>query len=529
MFIKDWTKADIRFGLVYPNLYKIGTSSYSMRLLYFLLNSYENIVCERIFLPEKIMFPASKDLLPIDSIYSLENGIHPKDFDILGFSLQFENDFKNILWILEKADIPLKVLERRNPAMKYSTSSNMKHFPLVIGGGPVATSNPIPFCKFFDLFFIGDAEPSLEPFLTRFLSFKQESISFEEFMLTVSKIKGIYVPSLKNEVRRAVLKNLDDSLVPIIQPSVSELAENMIFLDKFLLEINRGCPYSCKFCISSHHNHPFRNRNYENIIKAIKQASAYLTFKTIGFIGSCVSAHPRFVDICQFILEIGKKFTIPSIRIDHLTDSLIDIFEKSELKTITIAPETATNSLRFGLNKKITNEQFFSALEKIKKSKIKNIKFYFLVGLPHETSKDIETMVEFVKEIAQMGFDKNSLRINVNPFVPKLNTPYEKATDFYISENLDFLLKKLNFIEKELKGVRSVKLKFSSSKNLIKEAKLQTMISMGNEDIGDILTGYYSAGANFGSLRRELNDRTFSLDEYYDKIKSCYSPWKLNV
>ena len=165
--IKDWGKIDISFGLIYPNIYKIGMSSYSIRLLYNMINEYERIACERIFLPEKIKFPASQDYSSINNIRSIENKILPGDFDILGFSMHFENDFRNILWILEKAGIPLSSNER----LESSVQEN-KHYPLIIGGGPVATSNPLPLCKFFYLFFFGDAEPNLVTFFIFFISYQ---------------------------------------------------------------------------------------------------------------------------------------------------------------------------------------------------------------------------------------------------------------------------------------------------------------------------------------------------------------------
>ena len=174
VIIKDWGKMDISFGLIYPNIYKVGMSSYSIRLLYDIINGYEKIACERIFLPEKIKFPASQDFSSKNSIRSIENKMLPGDFDILGFSIHFENDFRNILWILEKAGIPLSSNERLASYIK-----EREHYPLIIGGGPVATSNPLPLSQFFDLFFIGDAEPNLDPFFNLFNSFQSNEMTYQ--------------------------------------------------------------------------------------------------------------------------------------------------------------------------------------------------------------------------------------------------------------------------------------------------------------------------------------------------------------
>ena len=243
--IKDWRKVDLSVGLIYPNVYKIGMSCYAIRLLYFLINSHENYVCERIFLPEKIKFPASEDNNSVEVIRSVENKIHPIEFDILGISVQFENDYRNILWILDKAGIPLTYKERLE-----ISSSTKKIFPLVIGGGPVITSNPQPFSEIFDLLFIGDSEPNLELMLQSFLKYKFNKINFQEFLGETIKIDGIYVTSYNNNVKRVYLKNLDDSPTPHYQLISNNLNYNTIFENRYFIEVNRGCPFQCKFCIS---------------------------------------------------------------------------------------------------------------------------------------------------------------------------------------------------------------------------------------------------------------------------------------
>jgi len=169
LIIKDWRNIDFSFGLIYPNTYKIGMSSYAIRLLYFLINSYDNIVCERIFLPEKVKYPAHSYITPQSQIRSIENRVLLDHFDILGFSLQFENDFKNVLWILENSLIPIS-----SQARVINREDNGEKYPLIIAGGPVSTSNPLPFSQFFDLMFIGDCEPNLNLFFKIFENYKHK-------------------------------------------------------------------------------------------------------------------------------------------------------------------------------------------------------------------------------------------------------------------------------------------------------------------------------------------------------------------
>ncbi|MFW9879947.1 MAG: radical SAM protein, partial [Candidatus Thorarchaeota archaeon] len=322
LIVKDWRDIDFSFGLIYPNVYKIGMSSYSIRLLYYLINSYENIVCERIFLPKNVRYPASSDYSPESSLRSIENKILPRDFDILGFSLHFENDFKNILWILEKANIPIMFQKRQE-----LISSVITEFPLIIGGGPVVTSNPIPLSKIFDILFIGDAEPNIDLFFKIFHDYKSKKITYSELLAKSGKVDGIFIPSLNNKPRRAILKNLDNSPIPIYQLLTKVSKDKTIFEGNFFIETNRGCPFQCKFCISSFHNSPFRNRSYENIIEVIDKAIQNLNFETISLIGSCVSSHPKFKQICEYIINQGKQLTLPSLRIEHITPEIIQILE----------------------------------------------------------------------------------------------------------------------------------------------------------------------------------------------------------
>lgn len=523
MIVKDWRNVDLSFGLIYPNVSKIAMSSYSIRLLYFMINSHDNYVCERIFLPERIKFPASQDTTSEDKLRSIENKILPNQFDILGFSIQFENDFKNILWILEKAGIPLTHKER-----KESSIQNKGIFPLIVGGGPVATSNPMPLSKVFDLFFVGDSEPNLDLVLKLFLKYKSSKISFLKFLKLATSIEGIFVPSHSNKVKRAVLKNLNDSSIPNYQLITKASTENAIFEDRFFIEVNRGCPFQCKFCISSFHNSPFRNRSFENITNAIEEGIRYSDFNTISLIGSCVSAHPKFSEICKFIINKGKRLTIPSIRIEHLTSEVIQILEKGNIKTITVAPETGSEKLRYELGKKISNDKIILLLKELKDSKIKNVKLYFLIGLPNETEREIDETIEFLKELGNIDFNRASLRISVNPLVPKLNTPYEKEITSFLKEHIKNFKLKYQKLEQELKNISTIKLKFLNLKGIINNAKLQALISLGDENIGDLLINYYLNGANFGSLRRTQKELKFSIDDYFLKIKGCYIPWKFN-
>ncbi|MBA7548561.1 hypothetical protein ES705_41022 [subsurface metagenome] len=357
------------------------------------------------------------------------------------------------------------------------------------------------------------------------MDYQLKKINFQAFLDRLKNIEGIFIPALDNKTNRAVLKNLDESPTPQFQllAKNDNNNKNKIFEENYFVEVNRGCPYQCKFCLSSFHNSPFRNKSYEEIIKTIEEGIKHSNFKKISLIGSCISSHPKFVEICEFIINKGKNFSIPSIRLEHITPKIIKIFEKNDVKTITIAPETGTESLRYNLGKKISNEKILQVLNQIKESKIKKVKFYFLVGLPNETDYDVLEIINLLKSIKKIGFTRNELKVNINPFVPKLNTPYGNKCHFYLSNNLSNLKLKLKTLEIALKNIVSIK--FKNSKNVVNNARLQALISLGDRNVSELLLQYYFNGANMGALRRAEKDLNFSIDSYFQKVQDGYKPW----
>ncbi|MHA1704824.1 MAG: B12-binding domain-containing radical SAM protein [Promethearchaeota archaeon] len=523
LIVKDWRKIDITFGLVYLNKLELMLSSYTIRLLYDFLNSRANVACELFCIPEKVKYPASIDLTPNNSIRSLENEMKPLEFDILGFSLQYELNVKNFFWFLEKSGIPFYSKKRE----EMRKNENV-HIPIIIMGGPVITSNPLPLNNFVDFFFIGDAEPNLHDFLNLFLKYKEKKLEYKELLKEASLIEGIYVPLLKNHAKRAILKSLDNSPTPINQIFFQNNERAEGFSENFLLEINRGCPFACKFCISSYHNRPFRNKSKENLLTSIKSTANLKQFKKISLIGSCVSAHPNFKEICLEVLKLGLNLSIPSMRIDHLSSEIVKILEASGIKSITLAPEAGSEKLRYKLGKRISDEKIISTLREISLSKIKNVKLYFLIGLPDETYDDIESISNMISTISHFKFEKGAIRANINPLIPKFNTPFEKEIDFYISDNMKILINRLKSLQENLGKNPRVKLKFQKFKELVNDARLQVLISLGDENTSKFLLEYYLEGATMGALRRVEKKLSFSLDEYLTRIKNGYKPWTLN-
>ncbi len=524
---KDWRSIKLTFALIYPNIYNVGMSCYSIHLLYHLINSRDDIACERFFIPEKVKYPAQQNGNILKKrIVSLENSIFLSEFDVLGFSIQFENDYRNVLWTLEAAGIPLTSNERQKKAKNQEIV-----YPLIIAGGPCATSNAMVLSNYADYFVIGDVEPSLDNLLDLMVESKEKSGKLNLDLARLASIDNIFIPSINSECKRSVLKNLDDSSTPILQiksifkdERTKKKRKNLEFGDTFLLEVNRGCPYSCKFCISCHHNAPFRNKTFKNLVETINKATQVQEIKKITFIGSSVTSHPKFKELCEHAVDKKIDFMIPSIRIDHISKDLIEVFERGNIKTITIAPETGYEKLRYSLGKQITNTQIIETIKIIRDSKIKNIKFYFLIGLPGEWEEDVDAIIELMTEISELGFDKDSLRVNINPFIPKLNTPYQIYTDYFSKENFTDLKRKLEKIQKSLIKIPAIKLKIKNIKDLLNKAMIQAIFSLGDKEVSKILLDYYNMGATYGALKKAAKNSGFSFDEYFERIKEGYKP-----
>jgi radical SAM family uncharacterized protein len=518
---KPWG-GKISICLVYPNHYSVGMSNLGFQTVYRLLNEAEDVVCERAFLPDP------EDLQEYSStqtpLLSLESQKPLRDFDILAFSISFENDYVHILTLLDLARIPLGSRLRE------------RGFPLVIGGGVAVFLNPEPLGEFFDCFVLGEAEEVIVEFLDvcRKALAEKGPAEKETLLRVLACIEGIYVPgfydvssredgkieSVKPEpgvpqrVRRRWVKELDRF------PSRSALfTPDTEFNEMALVEVNRGCPRGCRFCGACFAYHPFRNRSLP-LLESLAD-DALQKERRIGLTGTAVSDYPNIVSLCRSILDQHGGVSLSSLRVDAVRSPLIQCLKESEGRTVAIAPEAGSERLRRIIRKAYKEEEILGAVKTLVENGIVQIKCYFMIGLPFETDEDVKAIPLLAKRIRHQirstgEGHKKSWRVvlSVNPFIPKPGTPFQWAPLDDVKE----LKRKLKIIQTGLKNEKGIRMIY----DLPKWAYVQALLSKGDRRVAKILLTVHEDKGDWGKALRETSVnpdffvyRTRDLDEIF--------------
>ena len=393
-----------------------------------------------------------------------------QNVDCMGFSVSFELDILTIIKMLQKYNIPLK--------SEYRDENN----PIVFSGGPVMMSNPIPYQDFFDFICIGEKISLNKAFevLENKNNFKRD-----EVLQQLSEIEGIYVPKYPKKVKIT----RDDIQKEVIYTPI--LSDNSFFKNTFIIEIERGCPKMCNFCLASWLNLPTRFAPYDKIIEAIDLGLQYTN--KIALLGAYVAGHPKFKDIIKYISSKENiELSVSSLRADLADKELIETLVKCGQKTATIALEAGSQRLRNLINKDLTNEQILKTVSDMKKYGLKGVKIYVMLGLPTEMQDDIDELINLIKEIKKTtkGFN---ITISASTFIPKAHTPFEKVN----REDKKSLENKIQYLKKSFH-----KLGIDFRPSSIEWDIVQSILSRYPESLSDFLIDVVENGANLGSFKK---------------------------
>lgn len=516
----SWNEGRYRIALVYPNTYHQGMSNLGFLTVYQLLNQRDDCLCERFFLPDK------DDLAQHERsgspLLSLESEHRLTDFDLIAFSISFENDYLNLPVIFNLSGIPFFSADR-DPS-----------WPLVLFGGVCAFINPEPLADIVDLVAVGEAEPILPKMLAVLLT---NTADREGCLKALAQLPGIYVPKfytpvyaetgeviqvnsgneIPAQVRRQFLSELDQS------PSRSFIQTvDTEFGTMALTEVSRGCSRGCRFCAAGFVYLPPRERSLDNLLEQVDVGLCQRN--RIGLVAAAVADYANIKELQQGILKRGGELSMSSLRLDALTVEEVEILHQGGHKSVAIAPEAGSQRLRNFINKGIDEEQILLAVQMLAAGGIKNLKLYFIIGFPGEIQSDIEAIVTLTESISTIWREAGrkrgqlgNLTLSINPFIPKPFTPFQWAG----MEQGKSLKKKLRFLQSAVSRIPNTRMNNES----IRAAILQTFLSRGDRRIGRLLP-QLAAGDNLKQLCKKSG---LALDFYVTRERNIDEsfPWEI--
>jgi len=464
---KDWTHPSVKFALAYPDIYEIGMSNLGFRILYHILNSRKDTLCERVFSPWTDMEDQlRKECIPL---CTLESQRPLRSFDVVGFCLQYELDYTNVINILKLSDIPSRAIDRT------------EEDPLIIGGG-CCVLNPMPLSPFFDCFLIGEAEVFIPKIIPIVRSWRHHELRREELLGELSKIEGAWVPGYSSSAQRQFVPELKDEEYPShpIVPFVE------IKQDKLVTEISRGCTRGCRFCQAGIFYRPYRERSPESVLSLTKKGLTASGYREVSLLSLSASDHSCLTEIIHGIssLREGLIVTLPSLRGDSLNEYVAGLLAQGG---ITIAPETGSEKLRTIVNKDLADDDIMHSCELAARFGFTHIKLYYMIGLPGEDEKDIEAIVDLTHRIAQVAGGK-LIKVAISPFVPKPHTPFQWEPQ----EGVEELTTKIAHV-KHASTKKHVKVKYRDPKI----ALLEGVFSRGGDELSTALEEAWKRGLRF--------------------------------
>lgn len=496
--VKDPADVRGRVCLAFPDTYTIGMSHHGLQVLYHLMNARDGWQCERAFTPQTDFEAAlRKNDLPL---YGLETFTPLAEFDIVGFSLQYDLCYTNVLTMLDLGRIPLRATERS------------LEDPLVIAGGPCAHT-PEPMADFIDAFVIGDGEESLPELCDAWLEVRAESSTRREALAKLArKLSFVYLPSMYSVVDegqgRGAVAPTEEGVPAIIEPAVLEDFENSplptaqivpwidTVQDRISIEIMRGCPGRCRFCQSTTIKRPIRYRSVETIVNAALEAYQKTGYNEISLLSLSTSDYRDFEELMRRLQKtfrpLGVAISVPSLRVNEQLQSVTELLNTDRRSGLTLAPEAALDDMRAKIGKQVTNEDLFEGCRMAFENGFDRVKLYFMCGFPGERPEDLDGIIDMAEEIARIGKRVRgrfpTVTANVSNFVPKPHTPLQwvgMARREYFEEAHRRLRRRVR--------IRAVKLKYHD----LETSLLEGLMCRGDRSLGRVIEAAWRAGARF--------------------------------
>ena len=441
--VKDKSQVDVRFAFCFPDVYEIGMSHLGIQILYGLFNSYDDVWCERVYSPwtdmDKVL--REKDI----PLFCLESQDPIKDFDFLGFTIQYEMCYTNILQVLDLSKVPLLSKDR--------TWDD----PIVIGGGP-CTYNPEPIADFFDIFYIGEGETRYREFFDLYEQCRKDGVSRDEFLYRAAQIPGMYVPSLykveynddftiksmkpiREKVPATVEKEMCRDLTEVYYPTKPVVPYIKVTQDRVVLEIMRGCIRGCRFCQAGQLYKPLREKDVEFLKQIAIESLENTGYEEISLSSLSSSDYSKLPELIDFLIDYCNKkkinISLPSLRIDAFSLDVMNKVQDVKKSSLTFAPEAGTQRLRDVINKGLTEEDILRGSHDAFEGGWNKVKLYFMLGLPNETDDDIYGIGDIANKVAVEYFEtvpkekRNGRTVEIvastSFFVPKPFTPFQWA------------------------------------------------------------------------------------------------------
>ncbi len=518
MVRKDHRTVRGKLCMAFPDLYTIGMSHHGLQVLYTLMNSHDDWVCERSFTPALDMEAQLRQ--HGKPLYSLDTFTPLSEFDVLGFTLQYEICTSNLLTMLDLAGIPL-----------HSTERTLEH-PLIIAGGPCA-QNPEPIAPFIDLFVTGDGEPSLPLICDEWLRLKESGSTGEmspensrrqrEELLAqlAAKFPFAYIPRFYepeyfadgriaaiNRTRTDVPETIEPSVISDLDGTPLPISPILPYVecvhDRIAIEIMRGCPWQCRFCQSTVIKRPLRIREVETIIQSALDSYHRTGHNEISLLSLSTSDYPYFEPLVRRMKEVfgplGVSIAFPSLRVNEALKVVASLIGTERHSGMTLAPEVARDDMREQIRKKISNQDLFDGCREAFKNGIDKVKLYFMCGLPGEREVDLNGIVDMAETIAEIGREVRGKYVkvtaSVSNFVPKPHTPYQ----WNAMQRREYFHWAHQYLKRRVK-IRSVQVKCHH----VETSLLEGLLSRGDRRVAQVVELAWRRGARLDSWSENLN------------------------